>query len=82
LAAKDIIVDKRMIQGSAALTMNLEGAENVLYFTHQYTSMCIDKNMFLMGTAAAAKELGIKKVTAVCPVEHDFAYSEGDMDWI
>lgn len=44
--------------------------------------MAIDKNMFLLGTAASAKELGISKVTAVCPVEHDFAYTESEKSWI
>ena len=44
--------------------------------------MSIDKNLFLLGTAASARELKIKSVTAVCPVEHDFAYSEDDKSWV
>jgi len=82
MAAAGVTVDKRMIQSSAALTLNLEGAENVVYFTHHYTNMAIDKNLFLLGTAASAKELGINKVTAVCPIEHDFAYTEDEKSWV
>jgi len=82
MAASGVEVDKRLVKSSAGLTLNLEGAENVVYFTHHYTSMAIDKNLFLMGTAAAARELGIKKLTAVCPIEHDFAYTEDEKTWV
>ena len=82
MAEKGVTLDKRMTQSSAGLTHNLEGADKVLYFTHQYTNMSIDKNLFLLGTAAAARELKIKNVTAVCPVEHDFAYSEDEKSWV
>ena len=81
MAAHGVTVDKRLVQSSASLQLNLEGADKVVYFTHQYTNMTIDKNLFLLGTAASAKELGIGSVTAVCPVEHDFAYSEDEKTW-
>jgi hypothetical protein len=43
--------------------------------------MAIDKNTYLLGAAQLAQNLGIKKMTAVCPVEHDFAYSEDEKSW-
>jgi len=48
----------------------------VLYFTHNYTSMTSGKNDFLIGAVKAAKKHGVKSMTAVCPVEHDLAYTE------
>jgi len=54
----------------------MEGADKVVYFTHDYTSMCPDKNDFLVGTAKLAKKHGVKSLAAVCPLEHDMAYTE------
>jgi len=46
--------------------------------THDYTSLVACKNNFLIGTAKLAKKHGIKNLVAVCPVEHDLAYSEAE----
>ena len=50
----------------------------MLYFTHDYTSMTSDKNALLLGAAKLAKKHGVNNMVAVCPVEHDLAYSEDD----
>jgi uncharacterized protein YbjT (DUF2867 family) len=71
-----IQVDKRLANNGAALDIAMEGADKVVYFTHDYTSMCPDKNDFLVGTAKLAKKHGVKSVAAVCPVEHDMAFTE------
>jgi hypothetical protein len=34
------------------------------------------KNNFLLATAKLAKKQGIKNMVAVCPIEHDLAYTE------
>ena len=54
----------------------MEGASDVLYFTHDYLSMTSDKNDFLKATARSAKKVGVKKLVAVCPIEHDLYWSE------
>lgn len=36
------------------------------------------KNNFLVATAKLAKRHGIANSVAVCPIEHDFAYSEDE----
>lgn len=54
----------------------MEGADKIVYFTHDYTSMCPDKNDYLVGTARLAKKHGVKSLVAVCPVEHNLAYTE------
>jgi hypothetical protein len=40
------------------------------------------KNNFLIGTAKLAAQQKIENVIAVCPVEHDLAYSEDDKNWV
>jgi nucleoside-diphosphate-sugar epimerase len=54
----------------------LEGAKNVLYFTHDYSSNAADKNTFIQATAKLSKKVGVEKLVAVCPIEHDLYYSE------
>jgi uncharacterized protein YbjT (DUF2867 family) len=54
----------------------LEGAENVVYFTHDYFTMSSDKNSHLQAVAKLAKKHQIKNLVAVCPFEHDLAWSE------
>ena len=44
--------------------------------------MTVEKNVFLHGTAKIAQKLGVKKLTAVCPVEHDFCYNEDEKTWV
>ena len=40
------------------------------------------KNNFLIGSAKLAKKHGVSSMVAVCPVEHDFAYSEDERTWV
>ena len=65
-----------MTANGSALDLALEGADKVVYFTHDYTSMCPDKNDFLVGTSKLAKKHGVKSLVAVCPIEHNLAYTE------
>ena len=60
----------------------MEGADKVIYFTHDYTSMVSCKNNTLVATSQVAKTLGVQNLVAVCPVEHDMANSETDQTWI
>lgn len=71
-----ITVDKRLTSNGAALDIALEGADEFVYFTHDYLSMTPDKNDFLVGTSKLARKHGVKSMVAVCPVEHDMAYTE------
>ena len=83
MAAKGVIVEKHQANSGSSLDIALEGASKVVYFTHNYTSMTSDKNSFLLGTAKLAKKHGVSSITAVCPVEHDLAYSENmEKNWI
>lgn len=41
------------------------------------------KNKFLIGTAKLAKKHGVSSFVAICPVEHDMAYTENsEKSWI
>ena len=61
----------------------MEGAQNVVYLTHDYVTMTSDKNNFLIATSKIAKMHGVKNYVAVCPLEHDLAYSEDiDKDFV
>jgi hypothetical protein len=76
IASHGVQVEKVLTANGASLDLGLEGAENVVYFTHNYTSMCPDKNDFLVGTAKLTKKHGIRNAVAVLPVEHDLAYTD------
>lgn len=65
-----------------SLEIGVEGADEVVYFTHDYFAMTSDKNNSLEATAKIASKLGVKSMTAVCPVEHDMAWSESSNTWI
>ena len=83
LTADGVVVDKRMTASGSHLDVALEGADKVVYFTHDYTSLCPDKNDFLIGTSKLAKKHGVKSLVAVCPVEHDMAYTEAEtQSWV
>ena len=56
--------------------MALEGAKDVLYFTHDYFANTSDKNNFIQVTARLAKKHGVEKLVAVCPLEHELFWSE------
>jgi len=82
LAGTGVTLDKRMISNHLSLELNMEGADEVLYFTHDYFSMTSCKNNTLNATALVSKKLGVKNLTAVCPVEHDMAYSDSKESWV
>jgi hypothetical protein len=42
--------------------------------------MAFDKNDQLVATAKAAKDNGVEKLVAICPIEHDLYYHEGEQD--
>ena len=71
-----VSLEKRQVQNAAALEHGIEGASEVIYFTHDYTANAADKNSFLVGTAKLAKRQGVKKLLAVCPVENELYYTE------
>jgi len=60
----------------------MEGADKVVYFTHDYFSMTSCKNNTLVATSQIAKKLGVSNMVAVCPVEHDMTASEDSQTWI
>jgi len=76
MAEQGIEVEKHQANSGSSLDMALEGADKVVYFTHNYTSMTSCKNNFLVGTSKLAKKHGVSSLTAVCPVEHDMVYNE------
>ncbi len=76
LQSQGIQVDKRLTTNGAALDIALEGADKIVYFTHDYFSLCADKNNFLVGTAKLAKKHGVTNMVAVCPAEQDMSYSD------
>lgn len=78
LSAEGILLDKRITTNGAALDIALEGADKFVYFTHDYTSLVSCKNNFLVGSAKLAKKHGVSSMVAVCPVEHDMAYTEDE----
>ena len=82
LAASGIELDKHLTSNLGSLEIGIEGADQVVYFTHDYTSMVSCKNNTLVATAKVAKKLGVKNLVAVCPVEHDMAFSETSQGWI
>ena len=82
LAAQGIELDKRLVSNMLSLECGMEGAQDVVYFTHDYTSMVSCKNNSLVATSQTAKRLGVSNMVAVCPVEHDMATSEDAQSWI
>ena len=82
LAAKGIELDKRLTKNAQALEIGMEGADKVVYFTHDYLSMVSCKNNFLIASSKIAKRQGTQQILAVCPVEHDMAYSEDPKTWV
>jgi len=82
LAGNGVTLDKRMTSNLGSLEIAMEGADQVLYFTHDYFSMTSCKNNTLNATAQIAKKLGVANMVAVCPVEHDMAFSDSKESWI
>ena len=75
-----VTLDKHQTLNASALAFALEGKKNAVYITHDYFSMTHDKNDQLIATARVAKEAGVEKLIAVCPIEHDLYYTEGEQD--
>ena len=50
----------------------MEGREKVVYFTHDYYTLAHDKNKLLVSTAKLAKEVGVKDLVCVSPIEYDY----------
>lgn len=69
-------LQKEMVQSVANLDHGLEGAQDVVYFTHDYFANTSDKNNFIQATSRLAKKHGVKKLVAVCPIEHELFWSE------
>ena len=82
LAEKGIELDKRLTKNAQSLELGIEGADQVVYFTHDYFSMVSCKNNFLVASSKIAKRQGVKQMVAVCPVEHDMAYSDEGKTWV
>lgn len=69
-------IEKHQVQTAANLDLALEGAQDVVYFTHDYFACSSDKNSFIQATARLSKKHGVKKLVAVCPIEHELYWSE------
>lgn len=69
-------VKKVLARNVQSIDLGLEGATEVVYFTHDYYTMSSDKNSHLVAAAKLAKKHGVKNFVAVCPVEQDLAWSE------
>lgn len=64
------------MQNLAGLDLALEGAQHVVYFTHDYFANSSDKNNFIQATARVSKKHGVDKLVAVCPIEHELYWTE------
>ena len=82
LAEKGIELDKRLTKNAQSLELGIEGADQLVYFTHDYFSMVSCKNNFLVASSKIAKRQGVKQMVAICPVEHDMAYSDEGKTWV
>ena len=71
-------VDKVMARSAASIDINIEGATDVVYFTHDYFTMASDKNAHLQIASQLCKKHGVENFVAVTPIEHDLAWSEDD----
>ena len=82
LQGQGITMDKHQVSNLGSLEIGMEGADKVVYFTHDYFSMTSCKNNTLGAAADIAKKLGVSNMVAVCPVEHDMAFSDDAQSWI
>lgn len=71
-----VSLEKVQVQAAANLELALEGAQDVVYFTHDYFASSSDKNAFIQQTARLSKKHGVQKLVAVCPLEHELYWSE------
>ena len=71
-----VTLEKHQVQSAINLDIALEGAQDVLYFTHDYYAMTSDKNSFIQSTARLAKKHGVKRMVAVTPLEQELYFTE------
>lgn len=64
-------IQKHALSYPTSLKLALRGAEHVIVVTHDYYQLAHSKNFFVERTAFHAKELGVKKLTLVCPLGYD-----------
>src|SRR5574343_1766295 len=64
-------VRKFALSYPTSLKLALTGAEHVVVVTHDYFKLAHSKNFFVERTAFFAKELGVKKLTLLCPLSYD-----------
>mmetsp|Transcript_10994 Transcript_10994/g.18382 ORF Transcript_10994/g.18382 Transcript_10994/m.18382 type:complete len:109 (-) Transcript_10994:531-857(-) len=70
-----------MARNAQMLDLTMEGADDVVYFTHDYFSLSSDKNSHIEVVSKLAKKHGVRNFVAVCPIEHDLAWSEDSKDY-
>ena len=68
LASKNISLDKRQTVNVKDLEIAMEGADKLVYCTHDYVSMAPCKNAFLVATSKLAAKQGAGMV-ALSPIE-------------
>ena len=73
-----ITVNKCLTRSAGHINLALEGAQDVVYFTHDYFTMSSDKNSHLEAAARLTKKHGVKNFVAVTPFEHDLVWSEDE----
>lgn len=69
-------LNKVQATSQASLELSLEGAKDVVYFTHDYYANTADKNSFIQATSKLAKKHGVEKLVAVCPIENELYWTE------
>lgn len=75
-------VEKQLARSAAQIELGLEGANQAVYFTHDYFSMSSDKNQHLIAAAKLTRKHGVNRVVAVCPPELDLAWSEENKTYL
>jgi hypothetical protein len=67
-----------MARAGGNIKLSMEGASDVVYFTHDYYTMSSDKNTHLKLSAKLAKSQGVQNFVAICPFEHELYWTEND----
>lgn len=67
------------VRNTKALEIALEGAKDVIYFTHDYFSLSHGKNDLLRATAKACRDNKVKNLVSVCPIEYDMYTSDNSL---
>jgi uncharacterized protein YbjT (DUF2867 family) len=76
VTAQGVTIEKQQVQTIANLEIGLEGASDVVYFTHDYFANTSDKNNYIQAASRLSKKHGAKKFVAVCPIEHELYWTE------